>query len=96
MPYRMGNTIIRLQIRIRTFAFVFFVATFLISFIAGSESCSTFVLIRFGLTPAQLVMTASVFCWGLLAMPVNPQQKAVLQVWLQGMYSFCQTCDWIF
>ena len=89
LPYnqfRMGNLIIRLQTRIRTFSFIFYILAFLISFVAGSESCSTFVLLRFGLTPAQIVVTASIVCWGWLSMPIRPDEKAILQVWLQGRW----------
>lgn len=82
-PFRMGNLILRLQLRQRSVAFTFFIATIICYFYVRHGSCGSYVLSWYGFTPMQLVMTVVACTQGYLSAPKKPEQAAILQVWLQ-------------
>ena len=51
--YRMGNMIVRVQIRLRGLAFVFFVVCIVTYTYVGFNTCTSFVVSWFGYTPMQ-------------------------------------------
>jgi hypothetical protein len=86
LPYtkfRMGNLILRLQVRQRSIAFAFFIATIVVYFYVRRGSLAALILSLYGLTPMQVVNTVVVIAQAYLASPKKPEQKAILQVWLQ-------------
>lgn len=96
LPYnqfRMGNLVIRLQVRLRGMAFAFFVLASLCFFYIQFNSCDSFILIFFGLMPVQFVMTVVAVANSILATPKRPEETAILQVWLQGKSKKYQSAD---
>lgn len=80
--YKMGNAIIRLQVRLRGLSYAFFLVTIITYNYVNFNTCQSFMYSWLGLTPMQIVMTAVVIAQGFLSVPKRPG-RAILQVWLQ-------------
>lgn len=86
LPYtkfRMGNLILRLQVRQRALTFAFFIATIVVYFYVRRGSLAALILSWYGLTSMQVVNTVVVIAQAYLSSPKKPEQTAILQVWLQ-------------
>jgi len=81
--FRMGNLVVRLQVRIRGFPFVFFAVTPIVFFFVRMNSCSSYVFSWLGMAPMQVVETVVALVQSMLSSPANPHSLAILQVWLQ-------------
>ena len=81
--YRMENLVIRLQLRLRSTAFLFFAVTPIVDFYVRMNSCSSYILSWYCMSPMQLVETFVVIVQALLSSPARPDVLSILQVWLQ-------------
>ena len=82
-PFRMGNLVLRFQVRQRGVAFTFFIANIIVYFYVRAGSCASYFISWHGLAPSQLVMTVVAATQAFLATPTKPEQSSILQVWLQ-------------
>eukprot|EP00890_Picochlorum_soloecismus_P000351 jgi/Picsp_1/1316/NSC_04797-R1_alpha beta-hydrolase len=81
--FRMANLVVRLQVRIRGFSFVFFAVTPIVYYFVRMNSCSSYAFSWLGMAPMQVVETVVALVQSMLSSPANPHTLAVLQVWLQ-------------
>ena len=81
--FRMANLVVRLQLRIRGFSFIFFAVTPIVYFFVRMNSCSSYAFSWLGMAPMQVVETVVALVQSMLSSPANPHTLAVLQVWLQ-------------
>ncbi|KAL6766611.1 hypothetical protein ACKKBG_A36690 [Auxenochlorella protothecoides x Auxenochlorella symbiontica] len=81
--FRMGNQIIRLQVRLRGLAIIVFMASMIIYTFTDINSCGSLLLSWLGYQPMQIVMTAIVLANTILMTPKRPDAGAILGVWLQ-------------
>lgn len=86
LPYnknRMGNLLIRMNVRLIGSAFCFFIISIIIYFYVDFDTCAAYFVSWMGFTPAQLVLTAVSLAQAYLFTPRRPDSTSVLQVWLQ-------------
>lgn len=86
LPYsknRMGNLLIRMNVRLIGSAFCFFIISIIIYFYVDFDTCAAYFVSWMGFTPAQLVLTAVSLAQAVLFTPRRPDSTSVLQVWLQ-------------
>ncbi|GAB4817729.1 hypothetical protein N2152v2_004775 [Parachlorella kessleri] len=97
MQFRMANLNVRLSVRLRTLAYLFFILCTVVYLFVRIGTCSSYVSSWLGFLPmqassdkslpwvrgAQFVMTCIACSGAFIHMPKKPHHKAIMQVWLQ-------------
>eukprot|EP00884_Botryococcus_braunii_P001515 jgi/Botrbrau1/11364/Bobra.0038s0112.1 len=82
--HKMGNLIVRMQMRMRSATMVMFVLTVTLLWYLKPDSCRSYVYIWYGMLPVQVVQTGAAVVYTSLVTPADPKGVLpVLRVWLQ-------------